>query len=93
MSTPATTTKATVGVSLCRSCQTEIYWLASEKTGKFAPISAKPVDGGNIRVDLVAGTYSIVPKADRRGPLRQNHFSDCRQADRWHKEKKEEARS
>ena len=89
MSTSAT--KATVGVTLCRSCGAELYMLAHEKTGKLAPVTARPTVGGNIRVDLVTGTYAIVPKAQRFGPLRVNHFSDCRQAARWHKPAKEVA--
>lgn len=78
---------ATVQVQHCRSCRAEILWLKHGKTGKPAPIDAKPVPtGGNIRVDLAAGTYEIVPKAARTGPLRTNHFTTCPQTARWHKQ-------
>lgn len=84
---------ATVRVDSCRSCHAEILWLKHGKTGKPAPINAKPVPtGGNIRVDLTLGTYDIVPKAERTGPLRTNHFSSCPQMAHWHKHPtKEEA--
>ncbi len=77
---------ATVQVQRCRSCNAEILWLKHAKSGKLAPIDAKPVPtGGNIRVDLAQGTYSIVPKAERTGPLRTSHFSTCPHMAKWQK--------
>lgn len=76
-------------LSHCRSCGQPVYFLRSlrsRRTGKTAPIDAKPAPGGNIRVDLEAGAYDLVPKAERTGPLRINHFATCRDSHAWHGE-------
>lgn len=71
--------------TFCRSCNAEVVWLVHERTGKRAPIDAAPADGGNVAVDLEAGTYRIVRKRDElaAGGLHTNHFATCEQAARW----------
>lgn len=50
----------------CESCDAAVYDLANDRTGKPAPIDAMPVEyGGNIRINLAAGTYHVLTKAER----------------------------
>ncbi len=50
----------------CEACEAPVYDLAHERTGKPAPIDAMPVaHGGNVRIDLAAGTYHVLTKAER----------------------------
>jgi hypothetical protein len=70
-------------VSNCRSCPTEILWLASPSTGRTAPIEAQPHSEGNIRLDLARRQYEVltldVLKAARAAgeQLHRNHFMSC----------------
>jgi hypothetical protein len=70
-------------MNICRSCPARVLWLANVTTHKRAPIDAAPAVGGNIVVDLDAGTYRIVTGIERedmigRGdPLHLNHFVTC----------------
>jgi hypothetical protein len=75
--------------SKCRSCEADVIWLEHERTGKPAPIDAKPTSDGNIVVDDVGGTYSVVPEQVRDNlieagmPLHTNHFATCPQRAAW----------
>lgn len=72
----------------CRSCHAPVIRLDHERTGNEAPIDRDPTPDGNIAIDLEAGTYRIVPKAERDqyvGQLRKNHFATCPQAEQWHR--------
>lgn len=72
----------------CGSCGTPVYWLRSVATGKPAPIEVEASERGNIAVDLLAGTYSVVPapeRASQQGPLHLNHFVGCPQRASWAK--------
>ena len=66
----------------CRSCGAPIIWTVTSK-GKRMPVDAKPVEGGNVRLDqdLLGNTVaSIVP--DGTGD-RVSHFATCPEAARW----------
>ena len=68
----------------CASCGAPIVWLKHERTGRAAPIDAHETPGGNIEVNLIAGTYRLVP-AVPGVRAHTNHFSICPQAPVWHK--------
>jgi hypothetical protein len=61
----------------CRGCPALIYDLTNERTGKTAPIDVEPVAGGNILVDLQAGTYRLVGWSIGDPPKHKNHFATC----------------
>lgn len=69
----------------CSKCAAPLFWLKHEGTGKVAPIDREPVVGGNITIDPIAGTYRIVPKAERElspnRPRHKNHFVTCPEAE------------
>ena len=73
----------------CRSCQAPVLWLEHERTAKRAPIDAEPTEVGNIVVDDVGGTYSVVAGqvrdnlVDAGMPLHTNHFATCPQQTAW----------
>lgn len=64
-------------------CQVLIRHLLYLKTGKTAPIEARPSEDGNIHIDLEQDTYLILvgeelTRARERGvPLHCNHFMKC----------------
>lgn len=61
-------------------CRADIFRLKHEGTGNIAPIDMEPVDGGNIEIDVEAGTYRIIPKDDRLAnpkPRHLNHWATC----------------
>ena len=62
-----------------RGCHADVYHLTYPATGKSAPIDVEISPDGNVAVDLDAGTYSIVPKAERafRDDLHKNHWVTC----------------
>jgi hypothetical protein len=72
-------------VQKCRhpECPVGIRMLLYLKTGRPAPIEARPSPEGNIHVDLEQGTYIILrgdelEQAHARGiPLHLNHFVTC----------------
>ncbi len=73
-----------MSVEHCGSCETPIYWLNHERTGKPAPIEAEPSPTGNIDIDLEAKTYRVIPRAMLavgHGPAHLNHFASCPDAD------------
>jgi hypothetical protein len=66
--------------------------LKHERTGKLAPIDSLPVvHGGNVIVNLEAGTYRLVSKAERLARMGQenpeqlylSHFFTCPDRDYW----------
>lgn len=70
----------------CLSCGTQFWMLRYLRTGKSNPIECEPTAGGNVLVDLEAGTYSIVPASqlaaarqdpERRRQLHISHFVGC----------------
>ena len=76
----------------CESCGAAVYDLANDRTHKLAPIDAMPVvHGGNVRIDLGAGTYHVLTKAERSdrmldaapAPLHHSHFFTCPNATAW----------
>lgn len=60
----------------CRDCNAEIIWLKHERTRKLAPIEADTAWGGNIEMDLGAGTYRLV-KVEGRHKGHRSHFMNC----------------
>lgn len=63
----------------CISCGAPIYDLRSATTGRPAPIDVDPVERGNIKVDLEAGTYRVVG-VDLVNPSPNryvSHFTTC----------------
>lgn len=75
----------------CRSCSAPVYDLRHITTGKLAPIEVGLSPGGNVAIDLEAGTYRVLSGlelAAARGAgseLRVNHFVSCPSAAAWHK--------
>ena len=71
----------------CASCNTPIYKLRHERTGNPAPIDVEPGAAGNVAIDLEAGTWRIVPAAQRSEYelLSFNHYAHCPQASAWRK--------
>ena len=76
----------------CESCQKPVIDLRHERTGKLAPIDAQPVPhGGNVTVNIEAGTYHIVSKKERAEwmlvgtpvQLYLSHLFTCKDADAW----------
>lgn len=69
----------------CRSCDVMVLDLRHERTGRHAPIEVEPVQGGNIAIDLEAGTYRLLLLSDIRvpGPRYRNHFAACPEALRF----------
>lgn len=61
--------------SRCRSCHAEILWCATV-TGKRIPINAKPVQGGNIRLDGECDCIVAVIVAPGAG-THTSHFATC----------------
>lgn len=62
-------------VAKCRSCGASIKWVLTEK-GKWMPLDAEPVEGGNIAV-LNDGSYV---SSDPGGMRYLSHFATCPQA-------------
>jgi hypothetical protein len=61
-------------------CGASVLWLKHDRTAKSAPIDAEPAPKGNVAIDLHAGTYRIVPEAERAaldGELYTNHWATC----------------
>ena len=78
----------TIEQRACGSCGEPLYWLKHERTGKSAPIEQKCTDHGNVEINLMRGTYRIVPKEERAaylGWMHLNHFAECPQAPIWAK--------
>jgi hypothetical protein len=73
----------------CRSCQTWVWFLRNDSTGRVAPIEVIVPDDhrGNCSVDLEAGTYRVLHNAlgHHGGDIHRNHFASCPAASRWHK--------
>lgn len=63
----------------CHLCNAEVIWLRNENTGKVAPIDAVLGWGGNIEIDLEAGTYGL-RKFEGKHRAYRSHFSTCPQA-------------
>lgn len=70
----------------CSSCGAPVLDLKHERTGHLAPIDAQPLaHGGNIVVDLEAGTYRVLDAKERqahyaqspRSGLYKSHFATC----------------
>ena len=53
----------------CRSCGAEVWDLRHIRTGNTAPIEVRLSPGGNVTVDLEAGTYCL---------LSRGHLADAR---------------
>lgn len=87
----------------CESCGAQVEDLRHERTGKLAPIDAMPIaHGGTILVDVGAGTYRVLSKAERAArmvrpdaaeqeldaaPLHRSHFATCSAAGAWRRPK------
>jgi hypothetical protein len=75
----------------CGSCGVEVVFLEHVRTLRVAPIELSSDPGGNIGIDLLAGTYMVLNKvqledARRAGKkLHLNHFASCPQAGSWHR--------
>ncbi len=76
----------------CKRCGAPIYWLKHHRTGKLAPIDAKPsAETGNLIIDLEDGRYFSSGRLDGLPPellagpqLRYtNHFATCPDRERW----------
>lgn len=69
----------------CSACDVRVYELRHQGTGRPAPIEIEPVVGGNIAIDLTAGTYWLVKLPDIReaGPRYRNHFAVCPDAKKF----------
>lgn len=60
------------------ACRRAVVWLASERTGIVAPIDATTSPDGSVEVDEEAGTYRMVPEAERKGRmLHRRHWATC----------------
>jgi len=73
---------------VCKWCGEPIYWLVYPKTGKYAPITRKLNERGNVAVDLATQTYSFLPKDATGVERRLNHWADCPDAEKHRAEKK-----
>lgn len=80
----------------CRSCGALVIWALHERSGKWAPFDAKPVEGANWEI-----VYSISdppravyvsdeqltlgpPPRQREEPhLRNPHYATCPDASKW----------
>ena len=75
-------------IQKCRhpECPVTIRMLVYRKSGKRAPIEAKPSPDGNIHIDVEQGTYIILSgeelqrARDRGIQLHLNHFVTCEYA-------------
>lgn len=69
----------------CRSCDAEIIWAVSEKTGKPMPIDAAPSPLGNLIV--INGRARVATTDDDRlhRPKYMSHFASCANAEEWRK--------
>ena len=79
-----TTVTLTPEVTLCRSCDGEIFWGVNPKTGKRNPINAEPVMGGNISISGWddEGVPELSYGARGSGPY-SSHFSSCPESKDW----------
>ena len=72
---------------VCKGCGRPMWWLRNEHTGKAGPIDTEPSPTGNVRVDLIAGTWGVIPRASREAvPPDQrftNHSATCPQASQF----------
>ncbi len=85
---PARESETTMGEAAgqCRSCGAPVHWLMNAGSGKYAPIDAVPVLGGNVAIDLYAGIYSVLQrKPDRLAHT--SHFATCPQAQKYRAQK------
>lgn len=81
-------------VKRCRSCGAPVIWTVTHK-GKWMPVDAAPVEGGNIRLrseadgDRVIAEYpgrehpGLFDDADRARYV--SHFATCPESDDWRK--------
>lgn len=80
-------------VSICRSCQADVYWMRSDK-GKNAPIDARPSADGNCTLDFTFKTFRVLSGdaldlARTNGvELFKNHFATCPNASDHRRRKK-----
>ncbi len=70
----------------CKSCGAPVHWLMNTTSGKYAPIDAAPVLGGNVAIDLYAGIYSILKRQPDR-LAHTSHFATCSQARKYRAQK------
>lgn len=66
-------------MSFCKSCGAKIDWYRSADTGKWMPLDPGPSEVGNVRVDVVANTVSVVAPGTH-SPLYLSHFATCKDA-------------
>jgi hypothetical protein len=65
-------------VGECRTCHAPILWLAHAVTQRLAPIDLAEDPAGNVVIDVDAGTYRVLAKAEEyQGPRRTNHWQTC----------------
>lgn len=73
----------------CDGCHKRVIWLRHEASGKSAPVDPEIDQGGNVVVDLAAGTYSVLGPSKRaeaagRGvELHMPHHATCPRAGRF----------
>lgn len=70
-------------MATCKSCNAEIIFVMSGKTGKMSPLDAQPVEDGNLVI--LGGAFRSASPEDRRlhRPLYKSHFATCADASRY----------
>ena len=67
-------------MAFCKTCGARFDWYRNADTGKFMPVEPEPRDDGNVQIDVVANTASVVAPGSH-APLYMSHFATCKQAD------------
>lgn len=67
----------------CRSCEAEIVWATSERTGKPMPLDATPTANGNMV--MIAGKARGYTEEDAKlhRDRYTSHFATCPDADKF----------
>lgn len=63
----------------CKTCGKRFDWYRSATTGKAMPIEPDPQPNGNVRIDVVNNTATVVEPGSHT-PLYLSHFATCKQA-------------
>lgn len=63
-------------MSFCKSCGSKIDWYRNADSGKWMPVDPDKAEDGNVRIDPVANTASVVAPGSHH-VLYRSHFSTC----------------
>ena len=58
----------------CGGCNAKVVWYAHHRTGKKAPVDVEPVENGNVVIDLITRTYSVLTAKQMQAAGQANMF-------------------